>query len=80
MVYQNVYKGHTRRVTIPDCVAFMITTNACRGFCESWSVPSTWEALVKNPEKVITSVGQCCNIMASEDVIIIKLLSYIQRH
>ncbi|XP_046646322.1 thyrostimulin alpha-2 subunit-like [Daphnia pulicaria] len=60
--------GHTRRVTIPDCVSFMITTNACRGFCESWSVPSSWEALLKNPEKVITSVGQCCNIMASEDV------------
>ncbi|KAK4010193.1 putative Glycoprotein hormone alpha 2 subunit-related protein [Daphnia magna] len=60
--------GHTRRVTIPDCVAFMITTNACRGYCESWSVPSSWEALLKNPDKMITSVGQCCNIMASEDV------------
>lgn len=28
--------GHTRRVEIPDCVAFQITTNACRGICESW--------------------------------------------
>ncbi|EEB15080.1 glycoprotein hormone alpha-2 precursor, putative [Pediculus humanus corporis] len=60
--------GHTRKVSIPDCVEFHITTNACRGFCESWSIPSGMETLRVNPFQVITSVGQCCNIMETEDV------------
>nr|CAG4640760.1 EOG090X03YR [Eulimnadia texana] len=65
-LYLNVL-GHTRRVSIPDCVEFLVTTNACRGFCESWSIPSTWEAIVKNPAQLVTSIGQCCNIMETED-------------
>ncbi|XP_076031196.1 glycoprotein hormone alpha 2 [Oratosquilla oratoria] len=60
--------GHTRRISIPECVEFDITTNACRGFCESWSVPSAWQTLVYNPHQVVTSIGQCCNIMETEDV------------
>ncbi|XP_032583551.1 thyrostimulin alpha-2 subunit-like isoform X2 [Drosophila sechellia] len=40
--------GNTRKITIPDCVEFNITTNACRGF--------------------LVSVGQCCNMMKSEEI------------
>lgn len=60
--------GHTRRISIPECVEFDITTNACRGFCESWSVPSAWQTLLYNPHQIVTSIGQCCNIMDTEDV------------
>ncbi|XP_071452947.1 thyrostimulin alpha-2 subunit [Hetaerina americana] len=62
--------GHTRKISIPDCVEFPITTNACRGFCESWSVPSAIETLRYNANQAITSVGQCCNIMDTEDVMV----------
>ncbi|KAL1139487.1 hypothetical protein AAG570_006471 [Ranatra chinensis] len=60
--------GHTRKVSIPGCVEFPILTNACRGYCESWAVPSPLETLANNPNQAITSVGQCCNIMDTEDV------------
>ncbi|GFG39245.1 hypothetical protein Cfor_00721 [Coptotermes formosanus] len=60
--------GHTRKISIPDCVEFHITTNACRGYCESWAVPSAIDTLRVNPHQTITSVGQCCNIMDTEDV------------
>ncbi|XP_050078795.1 thyrostimulin alpha-2 subunit [Anopheles maculipalpis] len=61
--------GHTRKISIPDCVEFTITTNACRGFCESFAVPSAPFALVGHkPPQPVTSVGQCCNIMETEDV------------
>ncbi|XP_049868217.1 thyrostimulin alpha-2 subunit [Pectinophora gossypiella] len=57
--------GHTRNISIPDCLPFNITTNACRGFCESWSLPSIMLGFKRHP---VTSLGQCCNIMESEDV------------
>ncbi|XP_053695840.1 thyrostimulin alpha-2 subunit [Sabethes cyaneus] len=61
--------GHTRKVSIPDCVEFSITTNACRGFCESFAVPSAPFAVgTHRPSQPVTSVGQCCNIMDTEDV------------
>lgn len=61
--------GHTRKIEIPDCVQFTINTNACRGFCESYAVPSTpLAAGTLRPTKPVTSIGQCCNIMESEDV------------
>ncbi|XP_026332340.1 thyrostimulin alpha-2 subunit [Hyposmocoma kahamanoa] len=60
-------KGHSRIVTIPDCAPFNITTNACLGFCESWSLPSIMLGFKRHP---VTSLGQCCNIMESEDVTI----------
>lgn len=59
--------GHTRRVQIPDCVSFEITTNACRGYCVSYSVPSGEETTAYNPKQIITSVGQCCNILEYEE-------------
>lgn len=42
---------------------------ACRGFCESYAVPSPplSTGLIRAP-KPVTSIGQCCNIMESEDV------------
>lgn len=64
----HVFSGHTRKISIPDCVEFRITTNACRGYCESWAVPSTIDTLFSNREQSITSVGQCCNIIDTEDV------------
>ncbi|XP_041987428.1 thyrostimulin alpha-2 subunit [Aricia agestis] len=57
--------GHTRTISIPDCVEFNITTNACRGFCESWSVPSIMLGFKRHP---VTSLGQCCNMMDSVDL------------
>ncbi|XP_022238386.1 thyrostimulin alpha-2 subunit-like [Limulus polyphemus] len=60
--------GHTRHISIPDCVEFDITTNACRGYCVSYSIPSTEETLRINSNQAVTSIGQCCNIMETEDV------------
>ncbi|KAI8036397.1 thyrostimulin alpha-2 subunit isoform X1 [Drosophila gunungcola] len=65
--------GNTRKISIPDCVEFTITTNACRGFCESYSVPSVpWTgsslAVLFKPPKPVVSVGQCCNMMKSEEI------------
>ncbi|CAG9760891.1 unnamed protein product [Ceutorhynchus assimilis] len=58
--------GHTRKVSIRDCVSFDITTNACRGFCESWATPSDPKnAQITQP---VTSVGTCCNIMETEPI------------
>ncbi|XP_066260952.1 thyrostimulin alpha-2 subunit [Euwallacea similis] len=58
--------GHTRTVNPRDCVSFEITTNACRGFCESWAIPSD----PQNTEisQPVTSVGECCNIMETEPI------------
>ncbi|OWR48317.1 thyrostimulin alpha-2 subunit [Danaus plexippus] len=58
-------QGHTRSISIPDCVEFKITTNACRGYCESYSLPSIMLGFKRHP---VTSLGQCCNIMESEDI------------
>ncbi|XP_031630479.1 thyrostimulin alpha-2 subunit [Contarinia nasturtii] len=60
--------GHTRTIEIPDCVQFSINTNACRGYCESYAVPSAPYANGFKIPKPVTSVGQCCNIMETEDV------------
>lgn len=62
------FTGHSRTIEIPDCVQFSINTNACRGYCESYAVPSApFPNGFKFP-KPVTSVGQCCNIMETEDV------------
>ncbi|XP_015782352.1 thyrostimulin alpha-2 subunit [Tetranychus urticae] len=61
--------GHTRRVTINGCVEFEMTTNACRGYCTSFAIPSTEDSLLFNRHQVITSIGECCNIMETEDVV-----------
>lgn len=63
--------GHTRKISIPDCLEFTITTNACRGFCPSFSVPSPTilsRSVTVRPTKPVTSVGECCNMMETEDV------------
>lgn len=64
-------EGHARKIEIPDCVQFTIDTNACRGYCESYAVPSGSLGTVGKPSQAITSVGQCCNIMETEDVNVI---------
>ncbi|XP_062121298.1 thyrostimulin alpha-2 subunit [Drosophila sulfurigaster albostrigata] len=62
--------GNTRKISIPNCVEFTITTNACRGFCESYAVPSIPSAVsgLFRPPKPVVSVGQCCNMMKSEEI------------
>lgn len=64
----NVFTGHSRTIEIPDCVQFSINTNACRGYCESYAVPSAPSVNGFKYPKPVTSVGQCCNIMETEDV------------
>lgn len=59
---------------------FRITTNACRGYCESWAVPSPADTVMINPQQRITSVGQCCNIMETEDVSIYLALNTRQQN
>jgi hypothetical protein len=63
--------GNTRTISIPDCVEFKLTTNACLGYCESISVSSNFAI---GPHRAdhppITSIGQCCNIMDSEEIIV----------
>lgn len=49
--------GHTRKIQIPDCVEFNITTNACRGFCESFAVPSFFAMHKPVMNQPVTSVG-----------------------
>jgi len=71
-----LFPGITRWIKIPGCIKFSITTNACRGYCLSYSVPSGSETLNINPKQVITSVGQCCNIMETEDVSFFPPLSH----
>jgi len=63
-----LFIGHTRKISIPNCVEFEMTTNACRGFCVSYAVPSSDDTMSVNPKQAITAVGQCCNIMETEDV------------
>ncbi|XP_054707825.1 thyrostimulin alpha-2 subunit-like [Uloborus diversus] len=60
--------GHTRKIQIPGCVVFDVTTNACRGFCPSYTTPSPEWILRSNRRQTLWSVGQCCNIMEAEDV------------
>ncbi|KAF9808629.1 hypothetical protein SFRURICE_019787 [Spodoptera frugiperda] len=64
-IMEEAWVSSNRNISIPDCVEFKITTNACRGFCESWSLPSIMLGFKRHP---VTSLGQCCNIMESEDV------------
>ncbi|GIX89149.1 u16-Sparatoxin-Hju1a_1 [Caerostris darwini] len=63
--------GHTRTVKINGCVQFTLTTNACRGFCPSYSTPSPEWIKQSNPKQVIWSVAQCCNIMETEDCLLL---------
>lgn len=54
--------GHTRNISIPNCVQFSISTNACRGYCLSFAVPSSLKGFVQP----ITSMAECCNMMDSD--------------
>lgn len=62
--------GNTRKIKIPECVEFTITTNACRGFCESYAMPAIPHVTSNSvkPTKPVLSIGQCCNMMESEEV------------
>ncbi|WAR19486.1 CTHA2-like protein [Mya arenaria] len=60
--------GHTRQVLIPDCVVFNVTLNACRGYCESFAIPSPSRTLRANSQHLITSRAECCSIKETHDV------------
>ncbi|BFZ11682.1 hypothetical protein BsWGS_14721 [Bradybaena similaris] len=60
--------GHTRTVTIPGCVPFEVTTNACRGFCVSYAIPSSAHTLAINRNLVITSMAACCGMADTHEV------------
>ncbi|KAH9492918.1 hypothetical protein Btru_032612 [Bulinus truncatus] len=60
--------GHTRTVSIPGCVPFEVTTNACRGFCLSYAIPSPSHTLAFNPNFIITSRAECCSFVDTQDV------------
>ncbi|KAK6182398.1 hypothetical protein SNE40_010101 [Patella caerulea] len=62
--------AHTRPVKIPNCVQFRVTTNACRGFCVSYAIPSSDQTLASNPSLEITSRAECCSILQTFDVTI----------
>ena len=63
-----LFSGHTRPVHIPDCVVFNVTLNACRGFCESYAIPSPSRTLKVNDNHIITSRAECCSIRETHDV------------
>lgn len=60
--------GHTQKISIPGCVEFEITTNACRGYCMSYSIPSSEDTLRVNSKQLITTIGQCCSMIDSEEL------------
>ncbi|GIY92098.1 u11-Sparatoxin-Hju1a_1 [Caerostris extrusa] len=63
--------GHTRTISIPGCVEFDITTNACRGFCVSYSVPSSEDSMRVNQNKQLLLMA---NVAASW-----KLKMYVEQ-
>ncbi|XP_048732264.1 thyrostimulin alpha-2 subunit-like isoform X2 [Ostrea edulis] len=60
--------GHTRIVQIPGCLQFNVTTNACRGFCESYAIPSSQRTLLANRRHFLTSRAECCGIEETHDI------------
>nr|XP_027199808.1 thyrostimulin alpha-2 subunit-like isoform X2 [Dermatophagoides pteronyssinus] len=58
--------GHTQRIDIPGCINFELTSNACRGYCLSYAIPSNQETLLVNDQQMITSVGNCCAMTETE--------------
>ncbi|XP_069119094.1 thyrostimulin alpha-2 subunit-like [Argopecten irradians] len=61
--------ANQRTVQIPDCLQFNVTTNACRGFCLSYTIPSSQRTRLINPSHVITSRSECCSIEETYDII-----------
>jgi hypothetical protein len=43
----------TRQVQIPECVEFSLTTNACRGYCESYAVSSNFAVGAHRPDQPV---------------------------
>ena len=65
--------GHRRGVKIPGCVPFQVVTNACRGFCLSYAIPSPSHTIAYNPNYIITSRAECCGIIDTHDVSIVSI-------
>ena len=54
--------GFTRKVTIPDCIEFPLTTNACRGFCESFAVSSNFAIGPHRPDQPVRNLKLICSV------------------
>ncbi|RWS28004.1 hypothetical protein B4U80_02213 [Leptotrombidium deliense] len=73
--YEKLYlASHTQLIEIAGCPKFKLTTNACRGYCLSYTVPSNQDIISLNPLQRLTSVGSCCTMGETEDVAIIAIL------
>ncbi|KAK3784571.1 hypothetical protein RRG08_003379 [Elysia crispata] len=59
--------GNNRMVRIPGCVAFEMATNACRGYCVSYAIPSPAHTTEFNTNFIITSRAACCGIVDAFD-------------
>lgn len=59
--------GNNRLVRIPGCVAFEMATNACRGYCVSYAIPSPAQTTEFNTNFIITSRAACCGIVDAFD-------------
>nr|XP_026689873.1 thyrostimulin alpha-2 subunit-like [Ciona intestinalis] len=55
----------SRNIREDNCVQAVITIQACRGCCKSWTVPSTEANKILHPGKNITSKASCCTILES---------------
>ncbi|GBP78265.1 Thyrostimulin alpha-2 subunit [Eumeta japonica] len=62
--------GYTRQENITDCVSFRVTTNACLGYCESWSLPSIVFGFKRHPvtSQRHANIGQMSRQRASQTV------------
>ncbi|UXI17284.1 Lysosomal-trafficking regulator [Sarcoptes scabiei] len=58
--------GHTQKIDIPGCIIFKLTSNACRGYCVSYAIPSNKEMIQYNSKQLITSIGNCCAMTETE--------------
>ena len=74
------FTGNTRPVHIPGCVVFNVTLNACRGFCESFAIPSPSLTLRVNPKHEITSRAECCSMKETHDVSTCVLRKYAHEY
>ncbi|XP_072036703.1 thyrostimulin alpha-2 subunit-like [Amphiura filiformis] len=61
--------GYTKEVRVPGCHMEEVPMNACRGFCLSYSYPSSLARLLESEgSQILTTTGNCCSIQETHDV------------
>lgn len=73
MFYKN--SGYRRVVAEPGCLPVEVQFNVCRGYCQSYTLPS----LVRHAKHKIISKSSCCRIKRIEEDVIEILLSRINK-